>query len=288
MMDIMIVTGMSGAGKTFAGSVLEDFGYYCIDNIPVSLLSQFIDLYSHQEGKNQKIALIIDVRGCDNFNELISILNGIREKSYGHCHLLFLDASPEVLINRYKETRRTHPLMLSHPMTLSEALQKEQLMLSEVKRLADDVIDTTHLSQNACREQLNRIVHGNTAPQLVVQCFSFGFKYGLPHEADLIFDVRCLPNPFYIDELKHKTGLDKDVSDYVMSFETSQTFFKKICDLVEYLLPLYLQDGRSQLNVAFGCTGGKHRSVTMAEALCKHLGGCENCTAMTMHRDIAK
>lgn len=287
-MDIVVVTGMSGAGKTFVGSVLEDFGYFCIDNIPVGLLSQFIDLYAKQEGKSKKIALIIDVRGCENFAELIRTIVYIREQKIGTCSMLFLDAATETLINRYKETRHIHPLVLSHHITLVEALDKERAMLREVRGFSDFVLDTSTLSQAGCRERVLRLISGLQSPKLCVQILSFGFKNGIPHDADLVFDVRCFPNPFYVETLKHKTGLDRDVFDYVFSFDSAKDFLARICALMDMLLPLYQKDGRSHLTVAFGCTGGKHRSVAMAEALFSHLSQRDECAPVTAHRDISR
>lgn len=286
-MDIVIVTGMSGAGKTVAGSVLEDFGYNCIDNIPVLLIPQFIDLYIKQKKQNQKIALVVDVRGCDDFSQLLDVVSVIK-KNENACRLVYLDATTEVLINRYKESRHVHPLILSRECTLSEAIDREREMLKEVKGNADLVLDTSKLSIALFRDRIISFISGNSHPMIGISIMSFGFKYGIPSDSDLLFDVRCFPNPYYIDGLKHKTGLDAEVSDYVMSFESVTKFAEKLFDMLDYLIPLYIEDGRSHLTISIGCTGGKHRSVTLVEALAKHLSEKTVCTTTVLHRDIKK
>lgn len=287
-MDIVIVTGMSGAGKTVAGSVLEDFGYNCIDNIPVLLIPQFIDLYTKQKMTSQKIALVVDVRGCEDFSQLLDVVSVIKDKTEKECKLLYLDAATEVLINRYKESRHVHPLILSKQYTLSEAIDHEREMLHAVKANADLVLDTSNLSIAVCRERIISFVSGNSQPIIGVSIVSFGFKYGIPSDSDLLFDVRCFPNPYYVAELKHKTGLDAEVSDFVLSFESASRFSEKLFDLLDYLIPLYIEDGRSHLTISIGCTGGKHRSVTFVEALAKHLSKKSVCTTTVLHRDIKK
>lgn len=287
-MDIIVVTGMSGAGKSVVGNVLEDFGYYCIDNIPVSLISQFIELYLKQDGKNQKVALIVDVRGCDDFSFLLSSLRDIDKSNGQSCRVIYMDAERSVLINRYKESRHIHPLVLAKQLTLTDAIEEERRMLSSVKVRADYVIDTSKLSVAACRDKIISIISEKDAPLIGISCVSFGFKYGIPTDSDLLFDVRCFPNPYYIDELKHRTGLDKPVSDYVLSFASVNSFCQKLTDMLDSLIPLYIEDGRSHLTVSIGCTGGKHRSVTIAEALAKYLSGRKDCKPTVTHRDINK
>lgn len=287
-MDIVIVTGMSGAGKTVAGSVLEDFGYNCIDNIPVLLIPQFIDLYLKQKGKSQKIALVVDVRGCEDFSQLLDVISAIKQKNEKACRLVYLDATTEVLINRYKESRHVHPLILSKQYTLNEAIDRERQMLQDVKVNADLVLDTSKLSIALCRDRIISFISGNSKPIIGVSVMSFGFKYGIPSDSDILFDVRCFPNPYYVDELKSKTGLDAEVSDYVLSFGSVTQFAEKLFDMLDYLIPLYIEDGRSHLTISIGCTGGKHRSVTLVEALAKHLANNSVCTTTVVHRDIKK
>lgn len=287
-MDFIIVTGMSGAGKTVVGSVLEDFGYYCIDNIPVPLISQFIDLYLKQEGKNRKMALVVDVRGCEDFSQLLEAIDDIRKKDDDVCRLIYLDASSSVLINRYKESRHVHPLVLSKHLTLTDAIEEERRMLIPVKKRADHILDTSKLSIALCRERIISILSEASSPSLRISCVSFGFKYGIPTDSDLLFDVRCFPNPYYVEELKSHTGLEKCVSDYVTSFSSTCDFMEKLFSMLDSLIPLYIEDGRSHLTISIGCTGGKHRSVTIVEALTKHLCANTSCSAIAFHRDIHK
>ena len=287
-MNIIVVTGMSGAGKTVVGNVLEDFGYYCIDNIPVRLINQFVDLYLNQEKKNKKIALIVDVRGCDDFSELIDAYTVIKHTGDEICKLIYLDASTEVLIKRYKESRHVHPLVLSKHITLSDAIDCERKMLEQVRAEADHIIDTSTMSIAKCRERVISIISDTHIPNMCVSCVSFGFKYGIPADSDLMFDVRCLPNPFYVEELKTHTGLESCVYDYVMSFENVKRLQDKLHSLIDYLMPLYIEDGRTHLTISVGCTGGKHRSVAIVEALVKHLNELNICSASAAHRDICK
>ena len=287
-MDIVVVTGMSGAGKTVVGSVLEDFGYNCIDNIPVLLIPQFIDLYLKQKGKSQKIALVVDVRGCEDFSQLLDFVSTVREKNEKSCRLIYLDATTDILINRYKESRHVHPLILSKQYTLNEAIDQERYMLRDVKVNADLVLDTSKLSIATCRDRIISFISGNNKPTISVSVMSFGFKYGIPSDSDLLFDVRCFPNPYYVDELKAKTGLDKEVSNYVLSFGSVKLFSEKLFDMLDYLIPLYIEDGRSHITISIGCTGGKHRSVTLVETLAEHLSHNSLCTIVVLHRDIKK
>ena len=287
-MDIVIVTGMSGAGKTVVGNVLEDFGYYCIDNIPVPLIAPFIDLYLKQDGKSRKIALIVDVRGCENFSQLLDILDDIKKKDGDACKVIYLDASPEVLINRYKESRHIHPLVLSRHLTLSAAIEEEKRMLTPVRQNADLALDTSKLTLSHCRERIIAFISGDASPVLGISCMSFGFKYGVPSDSDLLFDVRCFPNPYYVDELKNHTGLEACVAEYVMSFGSTRSFIEKLFEMIDFLIPLYIEDGRSHLTISIGCTGGRHRSVAITEALAKHLIENASCSVAVSHRDIQK
>lgn len=287
-MDIMILTGMSGAGKTVVGTLLEDYGYYCIDNIPVPLLMQFIDLYLREERKSRKIAFVVDVRGCDDFSELLSLIHLIKETKDHNASLMFLDCDDDTIINRYKESRHIHPLVLSNHYTLTVAIEAERKMLASCKETADYVIDTTNLTTTACREHILALLTADETPSMNVSITSFGFKYGTPPDADLMFDVRCFPNPYYVAELKHKTGLTHEVADYVLQSTEIQVFLDNLCRLLNHLLPLYHLDGRSHVTIAIGCTGGKHRSVTVAERLCVHLNQTHTFKTTVSHRDIEK
>lgn len=284
-MEFIIITGMSGAGKSQAAKVLEDSGYYCIDNMPASLIPDFAELYSGA-GRGKSVAFIIDVRGENDFNSMFASIDEL--KALGHaCKIVFIDCSDEILINRYKETRRVHPLAPQNEMNIKEALSKERELLATVKERADFVINTTRTTTTQFRERLYTAIKKLEDAKILVSCMSFGFKYGAPNDSDLIFDVRCFPNPYYIPELKHKTGLDALVRDYVFSGEETEEFLKKLCDMIDFLLPLYVKEGKHHLTISIGCTGGKHRSVAITEALCKHLSDNSQ-RAVAFHRDINK
>ena len=284
-MRFVIVTGMSGAGKSSVLKFLEDISFFCVDNIPPALLPKFAELCYEQGGEIEKAAVGIDIRGGKLFNDLFEVLSEMQEKGYEY-EILFLEASEQVLMKRYKETRRSHPL--SRGGSIGEGIQMEREMLKEVKKKATYIIDTSSTLTRELKEQINGIFLENHAfESLVVTVCSFGFKYGIPVDSDLVFDVRFLPNPFYIDELKHKTGLDYEVRDYVMSWPQSQELLKKLTELIDFLIPLYISEGKSQLTIAFGCTGGKHRSVTFAEKVYVHLSEQKK-KAAVHHRDILK
>ncbi|MBQ7045141.1 MAG: RNase adapter RapZ [Clostridia bacterium] len=283
-MDFLIVTGMSGAGKSNAADCLEDVGYYCVDNIPPMLIPSFVELSKRTNNEINKIAIVTDIRGGELFKDIEKVVEQMKN-SGTKFKILFLDASTEELLRRYKENRRSHPLSTSQNLTIDEAIASERATLKSVRNIADYIIDTTHISANNLKEQIINIFLENAAGSLKVQCMSFGFKYGPVSDADLVFDVRCLPNPFYIDNLRALTGLDEAVSSYVMGFEESKQTFSKISDLIDYMLPLYFSEGKSRLVIAFGCTGGKHRSVTFAEGLAKHLKE-KGSNVHINHRDI--
>ena len=275
-MEFIIITGLSGAGKSVAMRSMEDIGYYCVDNIPPVLLTTFYDMCEKSSDERmKKMAIVTDVRSGEVFTE------GKR------CKILFLDAQNAVLLRRYKETRRKHPLIDVSKGSTEDALHLERRLLMQVKARADYVIDTSLLSQQQLRERISSLFLGNAALGMTVTCLSFGFKYGIPSEADLVFDVRCLPNPFYIPELKQHTGLEACVFDYVMQFEQSKGYAERILSLVDYSLPLYLKEGKSQLVIASGCTGGKHRSVTMTRILYQHILESGQ-KVIVHHRDIGK
>lgn len=284
-MRFVIVTGMSGAGKTSVLKFFEDINFFCVDNIPPALLPKFAELCYDQKGEIERVAMGIDIRGGRLFNDLFEVLAQLQEKGYKY-EILYLDASDDVLIKRYKETRRSHPL--SKKGSIQEGIRKEREMLKDVKTKATYIIDTSQILTRQLKEQINHIfVENKNYENLVITIQSFGFKYGIPADSDLVFDVRFLPNPFYIQELKEQTGNDEPVSSYVMHFEESRTFLKKLVDMVEFLIPLYIKEGKNNLVISIGCTGGKHRSVTLANALYGALGK-ERHTLLLKHQDIEK
>lgn len=285
-MELLIVTGLSGAGKSRAVDALEDIGFFCIDNMPPSLISRFAEMAKQSGGKLSKIAVVTDVRGGEMFNDFLTEMDQLKNLGISH-KLLFLDCSDPVLIRRYKETRRKHPLLNSQDVSVEKAIQQERSILTHARERADYIIDTTNLSSIQLKERISNLFLDNIANSMLINCMSFGFKYGSPTEADLVFDVRCLPNPFYLDEMKHKTGLETEVSDYVMQWPQSRDLLDKLFNLCDFLIPLYLSEGKSQLTIAFGCTGGKHRSVTFAQKLFEHLNEKERRVAVN-HRDIFK
>ncbi len=284
-MDVVIVTGLSGAGKTQAVNALEDIGYFCVDNMPPSLIPRFVEM-AIQINKYSTLAVVTDVRTGEFFSGFFDAIEDLKKLNV-NCKILFLDASDETLEKRYRETRRKHPLATSSTDDLLEAIRDERKMLQPIFELADYHIVTTHISTAQMKEQIVSLFLADKNDALYIRCMSFGFKYGVPTEADLMLDVRCLPNPFYIDELKEKTGLDKDVFDYVFSFESTKTLMEKFYSMVEYLLPLYKAEGKSQLVIAIGCTGGKHRSVAIAEDLKRFITALDF-KCKTVHRDISK
>lgn len=284
-MAIVIVTGVSGAGKSRAVNVLEDIGFYCVDNMPPALIPKFAELCLQTGGKIQNVAIVTDVRGGMLFNSLFSDLEKLRNQG-GEYKILFLDASDAVLMRRFKETRRLHPLAKPGG-TIGEAISIERQILRPARERADYTIDTSNLSPAQLKQRLTILFLGDKKTGLVVNCMSFGFKYGPATEGDLVFDVRCFPNPFYVDTLKSLTGLDAAVKDFVFSSDATCQFLTKLFDMIDFLLPHYIEEGKSQLNVAIGCTGGKHRSVAIAEALYRHLLD-KDVRASVNHRDIRK
>ena len=285
-MRFVIVTGMSGAGKSTALNRLEDMGYFCVDNLPISLISKFAEMAYTPGSEIQRVALGVDVRSGEALGKLEDVLEGMAAASQKY-EILFLDAADEVLVKRYKETRRTHPLARGGRVDRGIAQAREQLAF--LKRHADYIIDTSKLLTRELNMELEKIfVEGREFKSLVVTVLSFGFKYGIPADADLVFDVRFLPNPYYIDELKRQTGNDKPVQDYVMGFDVSHVFLNKLTDMVQFLLPNYVQEGKNQLIIGIGCTGGKHRSVTLANKLFESLSLQNDYGIRIEHRDIGK
>ncbi len=285
-MELLIVTGMSGAGKSRTIDALEDIGFYCVDNMPPKLLSRLSEVFLSAGSRFERVAVVIDLRGGDLFYGLFEELDQMQKEGLGY-KLLFLDAADGELMRRYKETRRRHPLADLTPGGLSEAIRNERTLLLPARSRADYVIDTTHLSSNQLRQRLTGLFLDNIKNAMLITIMSFGFKYGVPAEADLVFDVRCLPNPFYVDELKKRTGLEKPVQDYVMQAPESHELQKRLSELLEFLIPLYQKEGKTQLTVAVGCTGGQHRSVTIAERLYGHLSETEQ-NVRVSHRDISR
>lgn len=276
---------MSGAGKSSVLKFLEDINFYCVDNLPPALIPKFAELCYEQEGEIERVAMGVDIRGGKLFNDLFHVLFALKEKGY-YYEIIFLDASDNALIKRYKETRRSHPL--SRQGSIEDGIHQEREMLKEVKSRATYILDTTNVLTRELKAQINRIfVENQHFESLVVTVCSFGFKYGIPVDSDLVFDVRFLPNPFYIQELKEMTGNDAPVSDYVMSFPESKDFLKKLVEMVEFLLPLYVKEGKNSLVISIGCTGGKHRSVTLANALYNALDKDKH-TLLLKHNDIEK
>lgn len=285
-MELLIVTGMSGAGKSQTANALEDMGYFCVDNIPPAIIPSFVDLSTKSGDELNKMAVVTDIRGGELFTEILDVLEGLKSKEVNF-KILFLDAADEELIRRYKENRRMHPLMTGGDITLSEAVEKERKMLEKIRFNADFIIDTSLISISQLKENLTNMFFGSMTNALKIQCKSFGFKYGLDTEADLVIDVRCLKNPFYVEDLKYKTGLDKEVKDYVLDGEESLAFYQRLVDFIDYSIPLYAREGKSRLTISIGCTGGKHRSVTFAELLGEHLTE-QNYDCVILHRDIQK
>lgn len=284
-MKLVIVTGMSGAGKTIALKMLEDIGFYCVDNLPISLVDKFVQLVS--EGTSiEKAALGLDIRSGEELGNLDEILENWRGSNVD-VQVLFLDANDAVLIKRYKETRRTHPL--AGAGRLENGIEKEREKLAFLKREADYIIDTSMLLTRELRKELEKIfLQDARYKNMYVTVLSFGFKYGIPEDADLVFDVRFLPNPYYDEHLRPLTGQVQAVRDYVMQGGTADAFLKKLYDMIDFLLPNYINEGKNQLVIAVGCTGGKHRSVTIARALYEHLEAVGEYGIRIDHRDIDK
>ena len=267
MKDIILLTGMSGAGKSTAMSFMEDTGYYCIDNMPAELISTFINLTASSERYN-KIAIVADVRSAGVYSAFRDAVADLLEQHYDYnVKTIFLDIKNHVALKRYKLTRRKHPFADKFNGSIEQALEYEREVLAPVRQNADYVIDTSDLDANQLRGRLTQILLGDEKAIMNINLISFGFKHGIPNDADFVLDVRCLPNPYWNDALKDKTGLDKDVYDYVFSFDESVTLLEKLKDMLDYLNPLYIKEGKSQLVIAIGCTGGNHRSVAFVEAL---------------------
>lgn len=285
-MEFVIVTGLSGAGKTRAMHSMEDIGFFCVDNLPPALIPVFYDLCIKSEGFSNRVAVVTDTRGGELFKSFFTAMEALKrdQKPY---KILFLDSSDGVLVHRFKETRRKHPLSDDLNGSLEQSVRLEREMLKPVRECADYVIDTSGVSPAQLKTRITELFLNGPGDSLSVHCISFGFKFGVPMESDLVFDVRCLPNPFYDEELRPQTGLDAPVRDFVMNHEETEGFVSRFKDMVDYLLPLYSREGKSQLVIAVGCTGGHHRSVALAQYMCDYLGSKGVKTSVT-HRDIQK
>ncbi len=285
-MEILIISGLSGGGKSKAASFLEDMGFYIVDNMPAGMILKFAEFCAAGNGRYRRVALVYDVRTADSFDEFLEVLSTLRQREY-NCKLLFLQADVGAIINRYKETRRLHPLQ-EQSESLEDAAKREIELMAPVRAQADVVIDSTNYSTARLRSELLRLFGGGSpAGEMMVSMVSFGFKHGLPLEADLVFDVRFMPNPFYIDDLREKTGLDADVRDYVFSFHETEQFVEKLKELLHFVLPLYREEGKTVLVVAVGCTGGHHRSVAVTHALTEYIASL-GYQVTENHRDMMR
>ena len=285
-MQLLIVTGLSGAGKSQAANALEDMGYYCVDNIPPAIIPAFVELSKRQTESFSKLAVVTDIRGGSMFEDIEKVLADLKQSGIEY-KILFLDAKDDVLIRRYKENRRKHPLCDAEGISLSDAVKLEREKLHGLHAAADFDIDTSLISNAQLKEILTETFMKSARHGLRILCKSFGFKYGIDTDADNVFDVRCLPNPYYVEELKEKTGLDAAVRDYVLDSADSRAFAQSVISFCDFSVPLYIKEGKSQLVISFGCTGGKHRSVTFAELLGKHLK-TKGYNVSVLHRDITK
>ncbi len=283
--ELVIITGLSGAGKSTAMHFMEDVGYYCIDNMPPLLLTSFLGLLTKQTEHN-KIAIVIDIRSTENFDSIISVLDDIDEEEY-EVKIVYLDIKTHIALKRYKLTRRKHPFSERFNGDISQALAYERETIAPLRSRADYIVDTSDITGNQLRDRLTQILLGDESDIMNIHVMSFGFKHGIPTEADFVIDVRCLPNPYWVENLRSKTGLDDEVKDYVFSFDEANELLKKLIDMLDFLNPLYIKEGKSQIVFAIGCTGGNHRSVAIAEALKVHFQKkWDNVTVN--HRDISR
>ncbi len=270
-MEFLIVSGLSGAGKSTVMSVLEDSGFFCVDNLPPVLIPKFAELCLAGSGAYEQVAMVCDIRGGEKFDGLFDALDALREMQFEY-KILFVEAGTETIIKRYKETRRSHPLM-AEGISLVQAVERERQAMEPVRRRAEYVIDTTSLPTRKLRDQVLDIFAPNRKKrqEMNISVTSFGFKYGIPIEADLVFDVRFLPNPFYVEELREQTGLDAGVRDYVFGYRQTGEFMERLRSMIDFLLPHFVEEGKSALVIAIGCTGGRHRSVAVTHALAEHI-----------------
>lgn len=285
-MKLVIITGMSGAGKSRAVEVMEDMDFYCVDNMPIDFLIKFAEICLESQDKFSKVALVTDVRSGNDFEKFISDLDEIRRLGVDFT-LIFIDANDDTIVKRYKETRRRHPLEIDGEQgSIRELIAKERKMLMPLYDHADKIIDTSYYTPAQLKEQMQNI-YSEGASKIKLNVVSFGYKYGIPAEADMVFDVRCLPNPYYDFNLKYKTGLDAEVRDFIMGYQCSKKYLEKMIDMTVFLKPLFKEEGKSTVNIAIGCTGGRHRSVTFAKLLGEALTAQGSDVAVS-HRDIDK
>lgn len=285
-MKFVILTGMSGAGKSTALKMLEDIGYFCVDNLPIALIEKFAELADTPGAETQKVAVGVDIRSGQHLEGLQDVLEHLREKGK-QFQILYLDSTDEVLVKRYKETRRTHPL--SGGERVDRGIAEERVRMEFLKKQADYILDTSNMLTRELKTELEKIfVHNQDYKNLFITIVSFGFKYGIPTDADLVFDVRFLPNPYYVDGLRMKTGNDKEIQEFVMKHKEAEEFVDKLEDMLRFLIPNYIIEGKTQLVIGIGCTGGKHRSVTLANELYHRLEHEKEFGIKIEHRDIQK
>ncbi|ASE37742.1 MULTISPECIES: RNase adapter RapZ [Staphylococcus] len=283
--ELLVVTGLSGAGKSFVIQTLEDIGYFCVDNLPPILLPKFVELMEQGNPSLQKVAIAIDLRGKELFKSLIKEIDQIKSRNDVIVDLMFLEATNEKLISRYKESRRAHPLNDQGQRSLVEAIDEERKLLSEIKSLANYTIDTTHLTTKELKKRINDYFTSNKYEPFSINVTSFGFKHGIQIDADLVFDVRFLPNPYYVESLRPLTGEDDSVYQYVMKWKETEIFYNKLMDLLKFMIPGYKKEGKSQLVIAIGCTGGQHRSVALAKRIGSELKESFDYHVYVQHRD---
>lgn len=285
-MEFLIITGLSGAGKSRAADVLEDLDYYCVDNMPVALMPRFAELCIATGGRYEKVALVTDVREKEGFGELLKTIDQLKDMNC-NCKILYMDADIRTLVRRYKETRRPHPLA-TQGMSIETAIHNEIDLLTPIRERADHIVNSSSLTLGMLQSKLfSLFAPEGEKREIDVTVLSFGYKHGIPLDADLVFDARFLPNPFYVEELRPLCGLDRPVAEYVFSYQQSRTFLEKIQDMLDFLLPLYIEEGKMTLTVAIGCTGGHHRSVALASALSDHLVA-EGIRSVNVNRDVDK
>ena len=286
-MEFLIITGLSGAGKSRAADVLEDLDYYCVDNMPVALMPRFAELCLDTHGRYEKVALVTDVRERDGFGQLLPILEELEAMEDCQVRILYMDADTRTLVRRYKESRRPHPLA-GPGISVEAALKKEEELLAPIRERADFIVNSSNLTLGNLQSKLFALFAGEGKKRgLDVTVLSFGFKHGIPLDADLVFDVRFLPNPFYVEELRPLSGLDRPVAEYVFSYLQTRSFMEKLEDMISFLLPFYIEEGKLSLTIAIGCTGGRHRSVAIAAALHEHLLA-SGVSSVNVNRDVDK
>ncbi len=283
--SFVIITGMSGAGKSVSVKALEDIGFFCIDNMPSPLILKLLELKDDFFSHNKKVACVVDIRNGEDFSTLLTAIKGLQESGIGK--IIFLDAQDKVLLDRYKETRRKHPLMLQRDMTIEEAVAHERQVLSPLYNQADYIIDTSLFSTSQLKDRILSYMVSDKKQVMTIDVISFGFKFGVPRDVDVMFDVRCLKNPFYVPELKNLTGNDEEIRKFVFSRPEAKQLFDRQQSLLDFSLPLYIQEGKSHLTIGYGCTGGKHRSVSFANAMYNHIKE-QGYSVRVHHRDITR